>query len=122
MFKEKVDTLMDAQQWAMTQAHWPMSSGAKNVGNQHFLLFSCLIYNLTFRVTFSLPSADTFNFGRSKIVLFSKELTQNHNHGFYRPRGHAVENIDGKAADFGSQLCLLFTQCFPEFQWQILPI
>ena len=106
----------------MTYAHWPMASGAKNVGNQHFLLLSCLIYNLTFRLAFSLPYADALNFENSKIILFSKELSQKHTiMAFIEPEGMLLK-IDGKAANFGSQHFLLLIQCFPEFQWQILLI
>ena len=40
---------------------------------------------------------------------------------FIEPEGMPLKT-DGKAANFGSQDFLLFIQCFPEFQWQILPI
>ena len=50
----------------------------ENAGNQHFLLFPqyfLLYYRKKSLATFKLSSANTSNFGHSKILSFGKELT-----------------------------------------------
>ena len=94
----------------------------ENAPNQHFLLFpQCSTLpkaNFSFRVTLILSSANAFNFDKSKILLFAKELK-----AFAHDKINMTEklkfhlewvelNIVGKGENAGYQQFLLSPQCF----------